>query len=219
MGKPSHLISNKKWNKKFQKNVRKFQTLANMSNGTRINKSDSVVTKWAFLQCILSCIRWIPQAISHIFVKLFSSVTKSGNQKAIENDTTSHLETRVSKLEKTLEEYAGRIKSLQKEVEDSKMRKFGDSCDQPPPPLVQLSVPPPALVCLPAAPPPPPPPPPPPAGMLSVQNNNLVIKKSSVTVKKPLQKLMRPAISLEDIISIKLKKTPAIQRAERVNYI
>ncbi len=242
MGKPPN-FSNKKWNKKFQKNVKKFQTLANLSSGSRQNKSDlgdsdarfGLFKKLAFLQCFLSFVILIPQAISNVLVRLSSSFTTFNNRKTVENLTT-HLETRVSNLEKTLEEYAGRITALQQEVEDSKMRNHGySSCKQLesssqssvglntriptfPPPLVQsVAVPSPALVCFTAVAPPPPPPPPPPAGILSIRNNNLLVRKTSAAVKKPSQKFMRPTISIEDITSVKLKKTPSIQRGERVS--
>jgi hypothetical protein len=50
--------------------------------------------------------------------------------------------------------------------------------------------------------------------------NQLVLKNTSA-VRKPSQKpqTMRPAISLEDIISVKLKKTPFAQRNERVSIV
>lgn len=80
-------------------------------------------------------------------------------------------------------------------------------CPPPPPPL-----PPPCFV---VNAPPPPPPPPPPLGFLDSQ---VTLKKLPATEKKttPKCKVTRPTISVEELRSVKLKKTPAVQKKERV---
>lgn len=218
MGKPAHL-SNKRWNKKFQKNVRKFQNIANQS---RMNNKDSPVgiariKQWAIIQCFLSFIKVVPLAVNQFFTKLTSTFTQMNNNQLKTEIDTASLEARVNSLEKALEEYADRMKTLQQEVErtSNQQNLYGHPHIPPPPQsLVQSTI----NLNVPTSFPPPPPPPPPPMGIFTVQNQ-LVIKKTSSTVKKPAQKplLLRPSISVEDIMSVKLKKTPSVSRSEKVN--
>ena len=246
MRKPPYL-SNKKWNKKFQKNVKKFQNLANPVTEDRINKlsEDSLVDNslgtrllqkcTLFFLCLLSFMR---KTVSYILVKFTQIITGMNNHKAQETTTMPIIEVRLGDLEKTLKEYVERIESLQQQVAEhterivkltdqqkpSSTELFSKSSQfqmaQFPTPSAQSVVPLPASVTsFSSVAPPPPPPPPPPMGLLSVQNQ-LVIRKPS-TVKKPSQKpqMLIPAISLEDIISVKLKKTPFAQRNERVSTV
>ena len=244
MRKPPYL-SNKKWNKKFQKNVKKFQNLANPVTEDRINKlsEDSLVDNslgtrllqkcTLFFLCLLSFMR---KTVSYILVKFTQIITGMNNHKAQETTTMPIIEVRLGDLEKTLKEYVERIESLQQQVAEhterivkltdqqkpSSTELFSKSSQfqmaQFPTPSAQSVVPLPASVTS-FSSVAPPPPPPPPMGLLSVQNQ-LVIRKPS-TVKKPSQKpqMIRPAISLEDIISVKLKKTPFAQRNERVSTV
>ena len=240
MAKPNHL-SNKKWNKKFQKNVKKFQQLSSVSNEERIGKSAhgshnsltrfGLLKNWAIFEYLLGFIKVVPVAISQIFVKLSSTFSKANHSKTLETDTAL-LEARVNSLEKTLQECAERMKSLQQEVEQSKMQPKPCNSSQftSNEPTSALSnrmpgssiavtnhsmipVPPQALI-----PPPPPPPPPPPLPPMNfpTMNNRLISKKLPSPKKTSQKSQSRPAISVEDILSVRLKKTPSISKTERV---
>jgi FtsZ-binding cell division protein ZapB len=242
MRKPPYL-SNKKWNKKFQKNVKKFQNLVHPSNEDRIKKPsgllvDHLISGTTLLKkctVFLSLLSFVKEAFSYVFVKFIQIINDC---RAQEITIVKDLEVRLEKLEKKLKENVEEIQSLRLQVaehterleklnNEEKTTNMGFLLDKSklqladiPTSSIQLPVLPPAPVPFSTSPaPPPPPPPPPPFGALGVKNQ-LVLKNTSA-VRKPSQKpqTMRPAISLEDIISVKLKKTPFAQRNERVSIV
>lgn len=218
MRKPPYL-SSKKWNKKFQKNVKKFENFTYSSNGQKFNGSSHVqansvlqaglLKKWVL---IVGLYTFLKEAITNILVKFTSKIREltMGSQET----ATADFEVRIGNLEETLKVYLKKIKDLELEVSEhsERFKKFGDQHIASngglvlSNPHVQKSVP------------PPPPPPPPPGGILCVQNQ-LGAKKPSTLTKKAQLQLMRPIISLEDIINVKLKHTPGIQRTDRVSTL
>lgn len=241
MKKPPYL-SSKKWNKKFKKNVKKFQNFSDPSSRQKLNKSlltiqtDSVsqtglLKKWVL---IIGICTFVKDVIANMFVKLTNKVTELINRGSLGGTATVDLETRIENLEETLKEYAKKIQVLELEVakHSERLAKVGSqqhiatNVELVSGPHIQTSVPPTAPSLFPSVPPPPPPPPPPPLpppplpplGTMSVQNQ-LSAKKTATLTKKTQLQLMRPAISLEDIINVKLKRTPCAQRTDKLSRI
>ncbi|XP_057378875.1 proline-rich protein 11-like isoform X1 [Daphnia carinata] len=235
MRKPPYL-SSKKWNKKFQKNVRKFENFSDPSNGQKLNKSsltlqaDSVsqtglLKKWVLF---IGLCTFVKEVIANMLIKLTSRITEFINRGFLGGTATVDLETRIENLEETLKEYVKKVQGLELEVakHSERLAKIGSqqyiasNVELVSGPHIQTSVPPTAPSFFPSAPPPPPPPPPPlpPLGSLSVQNQ-LSARKPVALAKKTQIQLMRPAISLEDIINVKLKRTPCVQRTDKSSRI
>ena len=247
MRKPPYL-TNKEWNKKLKKNKKTLRNLVNPSNVDRINKPSGLRDDHSILgtsllrKCtlFLYLLSFVKKAFSYIILKLALIINGMNNHRAQETTTIINLEVRLDNLEKTLKEYVEEIQSLRLQVvehtgrlenltDQLKATNMGFLLNDSKLQMAEIpssSVPAPVPFSASVAPPPPPPPPPPsssspsPFGALGVKNQ-LIIKNSSTAVKKPSQKsqTMRPAISLEDIISVKLKKTPFAQRNERVGIV
>ena len=203
MGKP-HVSS--KWNKKFRKNIKKFQKLSGNA-GTEDQNQPSLLSR---------TISFLPSQIRAVIAYFLNCITFLANLFRQSLGSSQHLQDRVRHLEKELEAWPGKFGKLQQEVEQlkEKMEEISNkhqhsqyvpsSVVPPPPPFPSVSV---AL-------PPPPPPPPPPPGLLI----NQPLKRITPTEKKaaPKPKPSRPSISIEDILNVKLKKTPAVQRKGQV---
>ena len=96
----------------------KQSSINNQIKRNQLNKSAN--TCQVMFKCLFSLVEVVPAAIGHFFIKLSRGFYQVNSSRSLETDT-SLLESRVNSLEKTLQECVERIKSLQQEVEQSKL--------------------------------------------------------------------------------------------------
>lgn len=155
-----------------------------------------------FIGLLICLFQTIRQQISRAVNRTFSSNSSWGVQVLKITD----LEVRVTAIEKVLQEHPRNANC-----------SIPSSSSIPPPSLILSPPPPPPPPGLPLPPPPPPPPPPPalpppPPPPVSVSSSLNGLSTLKISNKNPSKTVVRPTISINDLINVKLRKTSVIQK-------
>jgi hypothetical protein len=153
-----------------------------------------------------------------LLIKSFQFIPGFFNFKSNTEVLNCPLESRVRNLEILLQEYCTKIEDLQNKIDQACTVK---ESVHPFPSAIPPSL------CLTAQPPPPPPPPPPPLPPpppppTALFNAQIVGQKQTMKTDKkslPTPVSSRPSISVNDLLSVRLKKTPSVQKTEKVSCL